>query len=244
MRDELEELNTPTPPSVLLELDPSPPPVQGLTPPPFIMILHDAENCTVGRDVAFSVYTLKQLVLERVKHLSAVHKFKGGSKWEVRAVKPQWNFILEHDAKNKYHPTHKIRNDLIDNGFTPISPGIKKDAVDTKLKELVTTFVEREHGREERWVVVLITGDRDFGAEVRNLTQHGFFCVVMHTGNARSEFLAQADASCGDWDELVREASIPMSPARLIPPLNRTVTLNTRNSVFSCVLTCTCVLVF
>ena len=66
--------------------------------------------------------------------------------------------------------------------------------------------MEREKGAAHTWIVVLITGDRDFGAEVRSLVSKGFKVLVLHDGNANTSFTTQASASSKDWFKLTSMA--------------------------------------
>ena len=65
-------------------------------------------------------------------------------------------------------------------------PGSKSDAVDLKMQNDIHHFMEVHQQMKEQFLVVIISGDRDFASCLRRLVQKGFTtALVVNSNDAR-----------------------------------------------------------
>jgi hypothetical protein len=171
-----------------------------------IDIFHDAENCPVRS--ATNGSRLYDLVVRSI--LGAVGVDVEGLDVDV-ACTVHWRFVLPF-LHNRHFPNRTLR-DLLTRGVTHINPGDKLGAVDVVVKEAMDRLRTEHQGdalaRKQRRIVVIISGDRDFAANVRSMKQAGFNCVLIYTPHKTCPSfvdLFRPGYALGIWEDLVAAA--------------------------------------
>eukprot|EP00596_Hydrurales_sp_CCMP1899_P006000 CAMPEP_0119050324 /NCGR_PEP_ID=MMETSP1177-20130426/69259_1 /TAXON_ID=2985 /ORGANISM="Ochromonas sp, Strain CCMP1899" /LENGTH=208 /DNA_ID=CAMNT_0007028589 /DNA_START=87 /DNA_END=710 /DNA_ORIENTATION=- len=131
-----------------------------------IDIFHDAENCPVKLHTNGS--KLYDSVIRKV--LNAVGVDTNGLDIES-TCDVHWRFVLPLiEGSGRIFPTRCLK-DLLTRGVLHINPGEKKGAVDIVIKDSMDRL-RAEHFddsaiKKQRRIVVLISGDKDFAANIR-----------------------------------------------------------------------------
>eukprot|EP01062_Namystynia_karyoxenos_P019456 TRINITY_DN1733_c0_g1_i3.p1 TRINITY_DN1733_c0_g1~~TRINITY_DN1733_c0_g1_i3.p1 ORF type:complete len:1282 (+),score=325.71 TRINITY_DN1733_c0_g1_i3:131-3847(+) len=175
-----------------------------------IRVFWDIANCTLHRQdsVHQTMAELRRRVAEKVDP-------DGRNGWNYQTARMMGNFYLQISRDNwdstqfaQYRPTTGQIGDLRDLGLNLVDPGPKQGADDCRMRDDLTNLATDEAMVPHLVVVVVITGDRDFGNPLRLLIQHGYDKVVLvYSGKARSAFLQNVDHSIL-WDD-VRYNSAP-----------------------------------
>lgn len=118
-----------------------PPPASELNPNQyFIEIFHDAENCPcVGIK---PTGTFNNMIRRVLLSLLNGDSTAADAIDITSSVIVKWNFVISPDKMNTYNrPSDKFRNEMASvYGGIWIDPGQKTDAVDTKIKELLSNY--------------------------------------------------------------------------------------------------------
>eukprot|EP00971_Amphidinium_carterae_P165366 3278030-Amphidinium_carterae.1 len=89
----------------------------------------------------------------------------------------QWNFVHKFDCPRAapYRPQQKVKHDMGDQGIKLVEAGMKKDAVDVKMKELLGDAHDKwrykPEPEKEGLLIVVLSGDKDYSSDVRRLTE-------------------------------------------------------------------------
>merc|ERR1719473_1328868 len=167
-----------------------------------LTVFHDAENCYIGKPRPVDDGTLAYNIVSAVKDLA---KAEG---WEGNAEDMDWQLFLHHAEHLGAHPTKLTLTELSTLGVDHIDPGSKQGSVDMKMKDKMRQFVESNCWGNEEHLVAVLSGDKDFLAEIRLLQDRGFRTIVCHPAQVASAFIRQA-AESGPvvlWDKIRREA--------------------------------------
>jgi hypothetical protein len=163
-----------------------------------VQVFHDAENCWIGRSATGSDgASFAHALYQQVEGVAREHGGTG---------KMEWSLFLHHDPKNRWHPDTRSLTALMDLGVDHIEVGTKSDAVDTKLKSKIDNFISRENRNPGKYLVMLLSGDKDFMAQLQRLQRAGFKTVVCYNGEASvakvMKLQANTHGDCVDWSQL------------------------------------------
>mmetsp|Transcript_49867 Transcript_49867/g.156068 ORF Transcript_49867/g.156068 Transcript_49867/m.156068 type:complete len:548 (-) Transcript_49867:57-1700(-) len=142
-----------------------------------VIVHHDGENCYIPNHPDFRYGSVRDHVATMIASLHCTLDP------EIIKARMEYFFYLNRKERNPFHPHLNYWNDMDSLGVHLEAVGSKKGAVDTKLK-LRLNLLSQEDGSNR--IVVLITGDKDFIAELLNLGKSGFYVVLVHRNNITS----------------------------------------------------------
>ena len=168
--------------------------------PKKMAVFHDAENCYLGKakagvsdgDLAFNFHkAVKDMVVK-----------EGGD------GSGSWQFFLHHQEHLDNHPSKHTMTGLSDLGVDNIDPGAKLGAVDVKMKANIGTFIDANKDKAEQFIVVILSGDKDFLPEIQELQRAEFATIICHPPDVSKTFLRQASVSgpVFGWQPIRQEA--------------------------------------
>lgn len=166
-----------------------------------VVMFHDAENCWIGPTT--SGVALHRSVLAHVRACVG----GGGGSGDMRV---EWNLVLR--AKGgapgdaQYRPARHTVEDLRDLGVTVIDAGQKDGAVDATVKELMRQWLaswsDLTAAAQQTTVVVLISGDRDFAPELRQMQQAGVRVLLVSGANVRDSLASLVWQHSAHWTQI------------------------------------------
>ena len=183
-----------------------------------ITILHDAENCPIPRDSWADGERLYYALLQSILNTYTREKY---TQIDVREIiertEVQWKLVLKDNQDNPWHCDKDVLRKLNNQpGVEHVMPTDKPDAVDNKIQNYLLQETDRigtmPSAEQERHLVVLLAGDRDYSAYLRRLISHTKAqLVVIHRGNAPKSMLdnirSNRGKESGIWKEIVESAS-------------------------------------
>lgn len=188
------------------------------TTPKQMAVFHDAENCYLGKaadgvkdgELAYNYYTaVRDLVVA-----------EGGD------GKGIWQLFLHHQEHLYSHPSKLTLQELSSLGVDCIDPGPKSGAVDIKMKDNINAFCEANKSMADNFIVVILSGDKDFSADLRNLQRAGYSTLVAHPPDVAQAFISLAKESgpVVEWQPIRQAAGgleyedAAISSKKYIPP--------------------------
>ena len=170
------------------------------TQPKKMAVFHDAENCYLGKarsgvtdgELAYNYYSA-------VRDLVIAEGGDGSGSWQL---------FLHHQEHLDSHPSKLTLQELSSLGVDNIDPGPKPGAVDIKMKDNIASFCEANKAGADNFIVVILSGDKDFAADLRNLKRAGFRTVVAHPPDVAQAFvsLAKESGTVLEWQP-IRQAA-------------------------------------
>ena len=167
--------------------------------PKKMAVFHDAENCYLGK--AKSGVSDGHLAFNFHKAVTDMVKKQGGD------GSGSWQFFLHHQEHLDNHPSKLTMTELSSLGVDNIDPGPKPGAVDMKMKDNIGLFCDANKDSSQ-FIVVILSGDKDFLPEIRRLQRAGFATIVCHPPDVSKSFLLQAKESgpVFGWQPIRQEA--------------------------------------
>ncbi len=194
------------------------------TRPKQMAVFHDAENCYLGKagpgvsdgDLAYNYYSA-------VRALVAAEGGDGSGTWQL---------FLHHQEHLHSHPSKLTMQELSSLGIDNIDPGPKSGAVDIKMKDNISAFCEANRSMADNFIVVILSGDKDFSADLRNLQRAGYSTVVAHPPDVAKAFISLAKESgpVVEWQPIRQSAGgleyddVANSSKKYRPPNNSRLT--------------------
>jgi hypothetical protein len=166
-----------------------------------VVMFHDAENCWIGP-------TASGVALHRsvVAHVRAC---VGGGSGDMRV---EWNLVLRQGGAGatasdaSFRPTRRAVEDLRDLGVTMIDAGQKDGGVDAAVKELMRQWLaswsDLTAAAQQTTVVVLISGDRDFAPELRQMQRAGVRVLLVSGANVRDSLASLVWQHSAHWTQI------------------------------------------
>jgi hypothetical protein len=155
--------------------------------PKKMAVFHDAENCYLGK--AKSGVSDGDLAYNFHKAVTDMVKEQGGD------GRGSWQFFLHHQEHVDTHPSKLTMTELSSLGVDNIDPGPKSGAVDMKMKDNIAMFCDANKDKSSQFIVVILSGDKDFLPEIRVLQRAGFMTIVCHPPEVSKAVLRQAKES-------------------------------------------------
>lgn len=162
-------------------------------------VFHDAENCWLTP--SSSGTAMYANVVESIK--------QGMGQPDDQGLLVTWNFVLKSSGVHSSHfrPSSRAIEDLRDLGVTMIDPGNKDGAVDATIKEMLRVFLAiwrvMTPKAQENTVFVLISGDRDFAHELRELAEAGARVLLLSGHNVRPVLTRLAWKHSSAWSQMI-----------------------------------------
>jgi O-acetyl-ADP-ribose deacetylase (regulator of RNase III) len=154
-------------------------------------IMREALSNFVGRDVSAAINVFKELTIE-------------------------YNFVLaEHNSSNPFHPTKQVLTALQGLQVKNHHVDDKPHSVDKKIMELLTAAVANvanyTHEAQQQTLFVLLSGDRDFAAGIRQVISAGIHMVIIYSQDAPLNqsmpgYLAKREMAMGVWTDILDES--------------------------------------
>uniref|UniRef100_A0A7S4NKT2 NYN domain-containing protein n=1 Tax=Paramoeba aestuarina TaxID=180227 RepID=A0A7S4NKT2_9EUKA len=172
----------------------------------YINIFHDSENCFLHRNWKGNASRLYDEVVRSIAN--AV--WPGNSLNISEDLIVNWHWVLP--AKdNNYKVNEGAQRVLQDRGVVFQVAKDKSGAVDIAVDALMNAFRVTFDGfkpeRQKQTVAVLLSGDSDFGLQVKQLRQSGCKVVGIHNGHASAGFRGNFDKRfLLDWFSLCGKA--------------------------------------
>jgi len=169
--------------------------------PKKMAVFHDAENCYLGKARAgVSDGELAYNYFKAVRDLVISEGGDGSGTWQL---------FLHHQEHLGSHPSKRTLMELSSCfGVLNVDPGPKSGAVDIKMKDTITTFCEANKANAESFIVVILSGDKDFSADLRNLQRSGYKTIVAHPQRVAQAFvsLAKESGPVVEWQPIRKAA--------------------------------------
>jgi O-acetyl-ADP-ribose deacetylase (regulator of RNase III) len=199
-------------------------------------VFHDVENCMCQQGRGLQAPLLKELTLREV-FTAYLGNRRQAEDINLAHVNVCWNFVLNHNPANIFHPELGFVDDMRTCGATIVHPGTKSDAVDTEIKSMLTKYIHNRSRSVQddllcthHHLCVLITSDRDFANELNSLGLHRIDTILVHnendprtktfTTNAAFTTLVPTGFSLGIWKDIVDRSCVGVS-SRLTTSVSR-----------------------
>eukprot|EP00750_Incisomonas_marina_P011040 INCI16333.16.p1 GENE.INCI16333.16~~INCI16333.16.p1 ORF type:complete len:668 (-),score=108.37 INCI16333.16:3345-5348(-) len=184
----------------------------------FLQIFHDAENCFVGSTEILDLFDLRRrlfaLLEDRCEAVLVDEANDPTHYLDCMSMPFEWRFYMHSvdETGSAFKPSRQDMEQFVDLGVTHIDPGSKSDAVDLKMQNDIHHFMEVHQQMKEQFLVVIISGDRDFASCLRRLVQKGFTtALVVNSNDARPSVRRIATVDCGDWEALKADCALSIT---------------------------------
>lgn len=194
------------------------PPPRPVRQPTKFFIVHDGENAYIPPDSRKFAQIFSDTYKEIVRVLcgeEASESFK-----VLGTIPPEnrvWNYVMPSLARemseaevaflSRFRPRPEVMTSLtsVFNVYhltATNKPGNVDVIVRNKLGEFLAGHRDLPRKRKDEWVVVLLSGDRDFSGSIHDLRGAGFRVVMIHPGNATGDMASIVDGSSARWKEI------------------------------------------
>jgi len=171
----------------------------------YVTIYHDTENCPFY-DSSNSILLWEKLEKEVKQTIKLDYKNISSE------IIFEWNlFVKKRDKLNhSYFPSEKCINDLLGNNYINyIYCGEKNSAVDMKMKDMLNNKIFDYNKEDSNELIVMITSDRDFGNEIRQLLVNNIPLLLIHNNNIRKSFIDNMpyNSCLNKWEDIIKRSS-------------------------------------
>lgn len=137
----------------------------------------------------------------------------------ITTLRIQWKLVLQPDSCNPMHAHEEVLEAMKCRRVLLCSPGRKRGAVDTQLKALMNELLDAtradtnaQRAANGRHLVVVLSGDSDFGDEIKRMLQRYLSVVQIYLGNPSKALrstvqVGMTDRASQSWELLVRSCS-------------------------------------